>query len=368
MIRAVTVAGICSTICSAVVAAVALVAFPASARAQTWDEVVQAANREGELHVHGGPGRAYTDILTTGFKKAYPGIKLIYSGSPGREAIPQITRERQAGIYNWDVYVGGTPSILQSLKPAGAFAPLRPALMLPEVTDDKAWRNGFEAGWSDAEKTLTYAFDFTMDPVVYVNWDFVSRDDLRTFKDLLKAQFADKIVWTDPRVPGEGVFVAQVMMVNFGLDYVTDILSKQKIVYTNNRRQNAEWVVRGRYPIGFATSPEDLALFREQGLGKNVGVFNGDITKLVGGAGFGTVSLMDRAPHPNAAKVYINWLLSKAGQAEWKQSQRNSRRLDVPLGAPDIVTPNGVPYQDVQAEPFIPMRDQLTNLAKKYIQ
>lgn len=368
MIRTTPFYGLRSTICSALLAGATAALCSTAASAQTWDEVVQAANREGEVHVHGGPGRVYTDILTTGFKKAYPGIKLIYSGSPGREAIPQITRERQAGIYNWDVYVGGTPSILQSLLPAGAFAPLRPTLLLPEVLDDKSWRNGFDAGWSDTGKTFTYAFDFTMDPVVYVNWDYVSRDDLRTFKDLLKAQFADKIVWTDPRVPGEGVFVAQVMMINFGLEYVTDILSKQKIVYTNNRRQNAEWVVRGRYPIGFATSPEDLALFREQGLGKNIGVFNGDITKLVGGAGFGTVSFMDRAPHPNAAKVYINWLLSKAGQADWKQSQRNSRRLDVPLGAPNLVPPHGMPYQDVQAEPFIPMRDQLTNLAKKHIQ
>ena len=29
---------------------------------------------------------------------------------------------------------------------------------------------------------------------------------------------------------------------------------------------------------------------------------------------FGTVTLMNRAPHPNAAKVFINWLLSRKGQ------------------------------------------------------
>lgn len=100
---------------------------------------------------------------------------------------------------------------------------------------------------------------------------------------------------------------------------------------------------------------------------KNVLEFIGDITKQVGGAGFGTVSLMDRAPHPNAAKVYINWLLSKKGQSDWKKSQRNSRRLDVPLALPKGSPPNGVPYHDAQAEPFIPMRDQLTELGKKFI-
>ena len=74
------------------------------------------------LKVHGGPGRIYSEALTEGFRRAYPGIKLNFTGSSGRDAIPKITREREAGLYNWDVYVGGTPSILQSLKPAGACA------------------------------------------------------------------------------------------------------------------------------------------------------------------------------------------------------------------------------------------------------
>ena len=30
---------------------------------------------------------------------------------------------------------------------------------------------------------------------------------------------------------------------------------------------------------------------------------------------FGSLALMNRAPHPNAAKVFINWLLSREGQA-----------------------------------------------------
>ena len=31
----------------------------------------------------------------------------------------------------------------------------------------------------------------------------------------------------------------------------------------------------------------------------------------------GTVSFFNRAPHPNAAKVAVNWLLSRDGQATW---------------------------------------------------
>ncbi|HEY3917203.1 MAG TPA: extracellular solute-binding protein [Stellaceae bacterium] len=341
-------------------------AQPAPAQ-QSWDAVVKAANAEGEVDVHGGPGKSYEEVLTTGFKAAYPGIKLNFVGTSGRDVILQIMRERAAGLYKWDVYVGGTPSILQTLKPAGAFAPLRPALILPEVTDDKAWRDGFDAGWMDKEKKYTFAFDYTFSPLALVNWDFVARADLKTFHDLLKPQFAGKIVWDDPRLPGQGLLTGQVLLKNFGADFLKQLFATQKIVFIANRRQQAEGVVRGRYPIGMAAPVDEVGQFQAQGLGKNIGAFNGDIKALSGDTGFGTVSLMDKAPHSNAAKVYINWLLSKAGQSDWGKVLGNSRRLDVPPGAPSEVPPPGMPYSNLQAEDQIPIRDQVSDLAKNNI-
>src|SRR5262245_1926939 len=96
------------------------------AAAETWDELVAAANKEGTLVIKGAPGKVYSEVLTEAFKKKYPGIKVSYTGLNGFESIPKISREREAGIYNWDIYIGGTPSTLSSLKPAGAFAPLPP--------------------------------------------------------------------------------------------------------------------------------------------------------------------------------------------------------------------------------------------------
>ena len=48
-------------------------------------------------------------------------------------------------------------------------------------------------------------------------------------------------------------------------------------------------------------------------------------------AAVGQVGMFNRAPHPNAAKVYINWLLSKEGQTEFARATGYiSARLDVP--------------------------------------
>ena len=338
-----------------------------SATASAWDDLVSAANAEGEVDVHGGPGKLYAEVLTEGFQRAYPQIKINFTGLSGRDAIPKILREREAGIYAWDVYVGGTPSILQALMPAGAFVPLRPALLLPEVLDDKAWYGGLDGAWMDKGKTYVLAFEATVQAAMTVNWDFVAHEDLKTYQDLLKAQFADKIVWDDPRLPGQGVASAQTFLINFGPEFLTK-LYRQKITYTSNPRQNAEWVVRGRYPIGIATAVEEIDPFREQGLGKNIAIFDAPLQRPTVGPGFGTVSLMDRAPHPNAAKLYINWLLSRAGQTDWGKTGHNSRRLDVPHAAPEMFPKPGVAYDDDQNEENIPTREQAAALAKQYIQ
>ncbi len=348
-------------------AAIASSFFATSAAAQSWDEVVKAAINEGEVVVHGAPGKVYEQVLTEGFRKAYLDIKLDFTGTSGRDVVEAILREREGGVFRWDVYVGGTPSILQTLKPAGAFAPLRPALILPEVVDSKLWRGGFDAGWMDKEKTYTYSFDLTMDPLIAINQDVVAPGAFTSFKDLLKPEFANKIVWDDPRLPGAGVLVGQTLLMNFGEDLLKQIFSTQKIVYSTNRRQQAEWVVSGTYPIGVATPVDELGLFQAQGLGKNVVWFKGDLTKFAGDTAFGTVSLMDRAPHPNAAKVYINWLLSKAGQTDYGRSKRNTRRLDVPPGDPATLPTADVPETSLQAEDQIPIRDRVSKLATELI-
>lgn len=50
----------------------------------------------------------------------------------------------------------------------------------------------------------------------------------------------------------------------------------------------------------------------------------------------GTLALMNQAPHPNAAKVFINWLLSREGQTIFQKIMNapdlvmESMRVDIP--------------------------------------
>jgi ABC-type Fe3+ transport system substrate-binding protein len=70
-------------------------------------------------------------------------------------------------------------------------------------------------------------------------------------------------------------------------------------------------------------------------------------------AGWGSVGVINKAPHPNAGKVYLNWLLSKAGQeAIAKVSGYPSRRQDTATeGLPEFTIPKpGVQYLDDASE------------------
>jgi iron(III) transport system substrate-binding protein len=340
---------------------------PASAlAAEDWDTIVAKAKQEGNVVVHGAPGTSYRTALVTAFNAAYPDIKVQFSGASGATEIPKVTRERQAGIFAWDIWVGGPTGALGQLKDIGFYQPLEPILR-PEVKDDAKWTGGFAAGWMDLEQKIYYAFDGTVQNAVQVNWDVVSKDSLKSVADLLKPEFANKIVWHDPRLTGTGNGTSLTMLANLGMDGLIQ-LYKNQVTYTSNPQQIGEWVVRGRYPIGIGLEPQTLNDFQSQGVGAKVAPLPDSAYKTQQiSVGFGAVGLIDRAPHPNASIVYINWLLSKAGQEAWVQIPRNSRRTDVEAAFPDLVPKAGTEYFIGQAEKYTEQRQDLLKVAKEAI-
>jgi hypothetical protein len=81
--------------------------------------------------------------------------------------------------------------------------------------------------------------------------------------------------------------------------------------------------------------------------------------------------LVHRAPHPNAAKIYINWLLSREGQTLWSQlSGYASRRLDVPKDHvnPMTLPKDGIEYQPNYKEEYVRLREEILTFLKEIIQ
>ena len=107
------------------------------------------------------------------------------------------------------------------------------------------------------------------------------------------------------------------------------LLVDQKPAYSRDSRQITEAIVRGTYPVAIGVTPPVLAEFQSQGVGKNVIPLKLNEPPGVAPSN-GGIWLFSRAPHPNAAKIFVNWILSKEGGAVWSQAAKeNSRRADV---------------------------------------
>jgi iron(III) transport system substrate-binding protein len=316
-----------------------------SAKPAGWDELVAAAQKEGNLTVYGTPGTPYRSVLVSEFEKAYPGIKVDGIFIPPNEGQSRIGLERQAGRYLADVIISPGGSQLQAYRGDGWIVPLSEQLVLPEVVDESKWfGNRFE--WVDSAAQYWLLPVGSVLPIVFVNKS-VDASQLKSYRDLLDPKWKGKLASTDIRNPGPGVAPSRFVRKSpdLGPSFVKELFAPGNVKLSSEQRQLIDWVAQGTYPIGLFMDPGEVAIAIKQGL--PITIVPPDQFKE--GAAIGPnnagVALFDRAPHPNAAKLYINWFLSKEGQAAWQREVGdNSLRTDIPK---DTVNPLFVPKPGV---------------------
>ena len=341
-------------------------AAPPGSAATDWDGLVAAAKREGRVVVS-GPTRELWRTELMSFEQAYPEIRVEYIGANSRDFWPRVFRERELGQYLWDLRVGGPEPQVYEARDRGVLDPIRPFLLLPEVLDETKWFGGMDRMFFDREKKYALGFVSYISFVAYVNRDIIPETELRSLRDLTDPRWRGKIVLQDPR-GGAGLSAIEMLLELHGEGLVRDLLTNQDLVVANDLRQQAEWLIRGRYPIALGIVPDAFLAFQDQGLRINIQPVPENISAIA--TGTGGLQFFERAPHPNAAKVYINWLLTQAVQARLAAATRmNSRRLDVPvahaLTAPDPA--RLASYIPSQVEEMVPVREQAQRLARELL-
>jgi iron(III) transport system substrate-binding protein len=332
-------------------------AASAAAKAGGWDDVVAAAKKEGSVVVYGTPGTPYRTVEVTEFEKAYPGIKVDGIFIPPTEAQSRINLERQAGKFLADVHVSPGGSQLIAFRDAKWIVPLEPQLALPEVVDSSKWFGGkFE--WADSGDPHLWLLPVgSVLPIVFVNKS-VDASAFKSYRDLLDPKWKGKIASTDIRNPGPGVAPSRFVRkaADLGPSYVKELFAPGNVKLSSDQKQLIDWVAQGTYPIGLFIDPGEVAIAIKQGL--PITIVPPDQFKE--GAAIGPnnagVAMMDRAPHPNAAKVYVNWFLSREGQMAWQREVGdNSLRTDIPKDGvnPLFVAKQGVNYINAGTEDIV---------------
>jgi iron(III) transport system substrate-binding protein len=319
-----------------------------------WNSLVEAAKKEGAVSVWGTPGTPYRQVLVTEFEKAYPGIKVDGVFVPPAERNSRLNLERQAGKYTVDIWASPGAQVTD-FKKAGTIHDLRPDLILPEVTDTSGWFQN-HLWWVDKDEPYTWSLPIgSVIPMVFVNTKLVDPKAFTSYKDLLDPRWQGKIASTDIRNPGPGFAPARMLFKSpeLGPDFVKQLFGKSRLTLSTDQKQLIDWLAQGTYPIGLLIDPGEVTVAIKQGLplamvppdqfkeGAAIGPNNGGVT------------IIDKAPHPNAARLYVNWMLSKDGQAIWQREVGdNSLRTDIPKDGvnPLFVPKPGASYTNVGTE------------------
>ena len=106
-----------------------------------------------------------------------------------------------------------------------------------------------------------------------------------------------------------------------GPEYVRRFLTEMDLGVSRDMRQLLDWVAQGKYAMSALQNTDRIRLWDAKKQGLPVNAFETDKFKEGGlvGSGGGNIALINRAPHPNAAKVFINWFLSREGQIAYQK-------------------------------------------------
>jgi iron(III) transport system substrate-binding protein len=280
-----------------------------------WEKTVKGAEEEGAVTIY--MTGAFESVFREAFQKKYPKIKLNAVTGRGFQLAQRIMNERRGEKYIPDLYIGGNVSPLTVFHKARILEPIRPLLVLPEVLDPSVWFEG-KHHYNDPEGRYIFIFEGTpRSGEITYHTKLVNPAEFRSYWNLLDPKWKGRIVTVDPLVAGP-INSAQVFFYkhpDLGPEFVRRLYAESAMTIVRSDVQLMDWLSVGKFAIGFGARDVDDAI--AQGLPLNQ-FSPGHMKEGASLAAYnGTLSFFNRAPHPNAAKIAANWLLSREGQSTW---------------------------------------------------
>jgi len=306
-----------------------------------WEKAIAAGKKEGEVVLYGGYNPVYRDYVAK-FEKKFGGIKINFIPGGGSQHAVRILAERQAGKYLADIVMGGA-STFQTY-PKGTFDELRSYFILPEVSDKNAWFGG-SLSFVDPERKFVLSAMGSVGQEIAYNTKLVNPKEIKAWKDLLEPKWRGKILRHTRRSVSSS-FIFFYHNPELGPKFLTQLVTEANLGVTRNLRQGVNWLAEGKYALYLDGTPQSIDEATKRGL--PVALLQNKLKEgQVITGNYCCMAVLDRAPHPNATKVFVNWVLSKEGQLLWQTAvNKNSLRVDIPKDGlpPQIIPKEGTKY------------------------
>lgn len=291
-------------------AAFGLASLSPTASAQSIGDLYAKAKREGALTLYVGGPTAPWEKMANAFNEKYPGIKVSVDGGFSNVLDRKIDAQISAGKLEVDAAILQTIADFERWRGAGRLIDFKPA-GFDKI--DPRFKDPDGAYWATMVNAVPYMY----------NTEKVAAADVpNSALDLLKPQFEGKIVTPYPADDDVTLWVFYHIVQKYGWSYMDKYMAaKPNFIQGHLGEQRS--VGSGQNLVTFDSIFSITTDLKKQGLKGDTHFPTVDATPFWPLPG----AIFKGAPHPNAAKLFLTWLLEPTQQIA---TETWSGRSDVP--------------------------------------
>jgi iron(III) transport system substrate-binding protein len=279
------------------------------------DQIIEAAKSEGNVSFYTTMTLSQSKKVVDKFQKKYPFIKPELFRGGGDEVLNRILNEARGGLYAWDVVSTRGDSVLTLMdsKLITSYRSPEDKFISPDLVDDE----GYWAAYYVNPYVLGY------------NTNLVKKDDVpKTYEELLDPKWKGKKISIDDSAYGFLAGLERAWGKEKAVAYFKKLAAQQPVVMRGNTNR-VQLAMAGEYPLIIAYAP---TIQRETSLGHPMNWVPLEPVPVQ----VNPMMLAANAPHPNAGKLFIDFLLSKEGQKMLVGFRRIPSREDIEPDPPRL--------------------------------
>ena len=262
--------------------------------------LIEAVKKEGEIAVYDANDRRFLEAMGKLFKDTYKlgsDFKVTFTRKATGQLIQMVEAEKMAGKSLWDIITHSDESTFLRWIDEGLLMKYQPpniGNIREEFRDPYGYRTPSYIGMSS---------------IALYKKRVPEKDWPKTYKELVDPKWKGRLGIADPNKSGPGVMFTKYMLDLYGWDYIRK-LGRNQIILTGGNPALEEMLLSGEVDV--AICPNEFSLL--------VRIKDGETNLKViypsEGSGFFVTfkGINKNAPHPNAAKLWIEFSASDQDQ------------------------------------------------------